>query len=116
MNLTTAISDQSGLLGAGGSLLAGLPPTVAGTYHMLNSRLIEVAVSARTTREGLGRPISFASHALTSASLPRSTPEWMPRPSSCHSRSSVARLLVALFAYGQPPRPPTEASTVVTPR
>lgn len=27
----------------------------------------------------------------------------------------MARLPVALFAYGQPPRPPADASTVVTP-
>src|SRR5204862_4918753 len=70
---------------------------------------------ARRVRDGLGRPRASAIQALVAVSRPRSTPVSMPRPCSIHTRSSVARLPVALLAYGQPPRPPAEASTVVTP-
>ena len=70
---------------------------------------------ARTVREGLGRPSWPAIHTLVAVRRPRSTPVSMPRPCSIQTRSSVARLPVALLAYGQPPRPPAEASTVVTP-
>ena len=38
-----------------------------------------------------------------------------PTRSACRSRSSVARLPAAPGAYGQPPRPPAEASNVATP-
>ena len=70
---------------------------------------------AVTVREGLGRPSCPAIQALVRTSASRSTPVSMPRPCSCQTRSSVARLPVALPAYGQPPRPPALASTVVTP-
>ena len=54
-----------------------------------------------------------AIHTLVSTSAPRSTPVSMPRPSSIQTRSSVARLPVALSAYGQPPshRPRRPRST-----
>ena len=54
--------------------------------------------SARTTAEGLGRPRCPAIHALVSTSAARSTPCSMPRPVSIQTRSSVARLPVALLA------------------
>src|SRR5690606_2459980 len=70
---------------------------------------------ALTTRDGLGRPGSSAIHTLVSSNLSTSTPCSIPSPSSIQTRSSVARLPVADFAYGQPPRPPAEESTVDTP-
>ena len=73
------------------------------------------AFSQVTTREGLGRPSTPAIQRLVSTSAPRSTPVSMPRPCSIQTRSSVARLPVALSAYGQPPRPPALASKVVMP-
>src|SRR5690606_42045939 len=70
---------------------------------------------ALTTRDGLGRPSFSAIHTLVSSILSTSTPCSSPSPSSIQTRSSVARLQVADFAYGQPPRPPAEESTVDTP-
>src|SRR6186713_1731072 len=67
---------------------------------------------AVTTLDGLGRPNWPAIHALVATSLSRSTPVSMPSPLSIQTRSSVARLPVALSAYGQPPRPPALASNV----
>ena len=55
-------------------------------------------VVARAAAEGLGRPRCPAIQALVAATAARSTPWAMPRPSSIHSRSSVARLPVALRA------------------
>src|SRR5699024_9337958 len=71
--------------------------------------------SARTTADGLGLPSSPAIHTLVATSASRSTPCSMPSPVSIHTRSSVARLPVADFAYGQPPSPPALASTELTP-
>src|SRR5215211_1377772 len=72
--------------------------------------------NAATTREGDGLPNSAASHRLVSTRAGKSTPVSMPRPSSIQTRSSVARLPVADSAYGQPPSPPAEESTVDTPQ
>lgn len=88
-----------------------LPPAPAGERAGAAAQ----ADSARTTFDGLGRPSFAAIHRLVSTSVGRSMPVWMPRPCSIHTRSSVARLPVAFFAYGQPPSPPAEASTVVIP-
>src|SRR5699024_8571526 len=71
--------------------------------------------SARTGADGLGRPRTPAIHVLVRTSASRSTPCSMPSPVNIQTRSSVARLPVALRAYGQPPNPPAEASNVVMP-
>src|SRR5688500_11618286 len=70
---------------------------------------------ARTTADGLGRPSRPAIQTLVAATSSRSTPVSIPRPDSIQTRSSVARLPVALLAYGQPPSPPALASYVVMP-
>ena len=54
--------------------------------------------TAVTTRDGLVRPSWLAIQRLVSTMAVRSMPVSMPRPWSCHSRSSVARLPVALLA------------------
>ncbi len=53
---------------------------------------------AWTTREGLGRPSCPAIQTLVATRLSRSTPVSIPSPCSIHTRSSVARLPVALSA------------------
>src|SRR6266513_1876337 len=54
-------------------------------------------------------------HCPISTSRSRSTPVLMPSPCSMYTTSSVATLPEAPAAYGQPPRPATEASNVATP-
>ena len=54
--------------------------------------------NAATTRDGLGRPSCSDIQRLVAQRASRSTPEAIPRPSSCQTRSSVARLPVALPA------------------
>ena len=66
-------------------------------------------------RRGSGRPRWPGEPGAGLDQRVRSTPCWMPRPVSIQTRSSVARLPVALLAYGQPPRPPALASNVVMP-
>src|SRR5690606_12099619 len=84
-------------------------------HRRLPSSSLSRLASAWTTRDGLGRPSRSASQTLVATRDLRDTPVSMPRPCSIHTRSSVARLPVALLAYGQPPMPPAEASTVRTP-
>ena len=55
-------------------------------------------VSAVTTREGEGRPNCAAIHVDVATSDSRSMPVSTPAPSSAHTRSSVAKLPVALSA------------------
>src|ERR1039458_4827833 len=71
--------------------------------------------NARTVRDGLGRPSRLAIHRLVRQSASKSTPVAISSPCNCHTKSSVARLPVALPAYGHPPSPPADESTVVTP-
>src|SRR5690625_4463378 len=91
------------------------PPGPAGAPSVRTTISAHYPPNAATTRDGLGRPSCSAIHTLVVTSSSRSTPVSTPRPSSIHTRSSVARLPVADSAYGQPPRPPAEASTVATP-
>jgi hydroxymethylglutaryl-CoA lyase len=54
--------------------------------------------SAAATRDAGGFPILSAIQPVVATSASWSTPVSMPRPSSCHTRSSVARFPVALAA------------------
>ncbi len=61
------------------------------------------------------RPTIVSAWAATSIIASRSTPVATPMSSTMCTSSSVAMLPVAPGAYGQPPRPPTDASKSLTP-
>src|SRR5262245_33770366 len=103
------------LLHCGVSLRRGRPETWRCGRHGDPDCESSVGASACTTRDGLGRPSCSAIQTLMPTSASRSTPCSMPRPVSSHTRSSEARLPVALSAYGQPPSPPAAASKGVNP-
>src|SRR5262249_4960996 len=66
-------------------------------------------------RLGRARPSRGAIAREAAATLSRSTPVSIPMPCSMYRRSSVARLPLAPGAYGQPPSPPAELSTMKMP-
>src|SRR6185312_16453126 len=84
-------------------------------HHVRRRWRGQAPASAVTTREGEGRPSCSAIQTLVSTRAERSTPVSTPAPSSAQTRSSVARLPVALLANGHPPSPPADESTTVTP-
>lgn len=54
-------------------------------------------------------------HLPTSNNLSKSTPVLMPIPCNMYTTSSVGTLPEAPLAYGHPPSPATEESTIATP-
>ena len=101
------VRDQGPVrIGVAGPLIAGpfgpfFPPVRLGHRHAGPPSAVPPSIgpaSAVTVRDGLGRPSCLAIHTLVSTILARSMPVAMPSPSSCQSRSSVARLPVALRA------------------
>ena len=68
-----------------------------------------------TARYPLRSSCQALSHLPTSSSLSMSTPVLMPIPCNMYTTSSVGTLPDAPFAYGQPPNPATELSTIATP-
>ena len=70
---------------------------------------------ARSTWEGRSRPTMPSASAAAAIIASRSMPVATPMSSTMCTSSSVAMLPVAPGAYGQPPRPPTEASKSATP-
>jgi len=72
-------------------------------------------LSAVVALEPDWRPRCLQMNSPAAITLPRSTPVLIPNPLSMYTTSSVATFPDAPFAYGQPPRPATEESTMLTP-
>jgi len=87
-----ADADTAVAAGTGG--LARLARVLADPQSSGSTAIAQPA-SARTTRDGDGRPSCSAIHPLVATSASRSTPCSTPSPSSIQTRSSVARLPVA---------------------
>src|ERR1700722_6327796 len=77
--------------------------------------MVRVRGPARSTCDGSFRPMTCSASAAAAIIASRSIPVATPMSSTMWISSSVAMLLVAPGAYGQPPRPPTEASKSATP-
>src|SRR5271166_2310330 len=77
--------------------------------------IVLVRGPARSTWEGRVRPTMPSASAAAAIIASRSIPVATPMSSTMWTSSSVAMLPVAPGAYGQPPRPPTEASKSDTP-
>lgn len=71
--------------------------------------------NAIATFEAEGRPKCLEMKSPANISFSRSTLVFTPIPFSIYTTSSVATFPEAPLAYGQPPRPETEESTVPIP-
>ena len=97
-----------------------LPASARSVRLAISSAVMRVTVlvrgPARITWPGSSRPTMSCARWAQSMRAPTSTPVSTPMSSSMCTRSSVTMLPVAPGAYGQPPRPPIDASNRVTPR
>jgi len=115
--IDAASGKRRAIVDDGTHAVLGVPGKFAAPGVM---RAETVADMLKTATHGAGKVVSLSikdRSAILPASMSfsRSMPVSTPMPCSMYTRSSVARLPAAPGAYGQPPRPATDASRSRTP-